>query len=287
MQTSAEIGELATALSKARALFTAAVKDRSAIIPGKGGKPGFEYKYADLPMVLQSCMEHLNANGLTVVQGTAPHDAGIEITSRLLHSSGQWLENSVVMPVAGTWRDGSMDGPPNAQSVASAITFGRRYGLTALLGIAADDDDDGAAASGHDGKGNNHAPSGPRSPANDRTAPTSRSEPSRPAQATPASGNGHSSAWSEFKGAFMADLGRLGLRYIDVAAYLEANRRLRPSAMTGEQAQTLVEWLRGSGEGKVLAWLNTRPTGDKGFDEPGEKYDYAAAEKAALAGDLP
>ena len=39
----------------------------------------------------------------------------------------------------------------DAQSVGSAITYGRRYGLSAILGIASEEDDDGNGASGSSG----------------------------------------------------------------------------------------------------------------------------------------
>ena len=38
---------------------------------------------------------------------------------------------------------------PTAQALGSAVTYAKRYALTALLGIAADEDDDGNAASGN------------------------------------------------------------------------------------------------------------------------------------------
>ena len=61
----------------------------------------------------------------------------ITIFSRIWHvQTGEWIESELVMPLAQS----------SAQGAGSASTYGRRYTLSALLGIVADDDDDGNAA---------------------------------------------------------------------------------------------------------------------------------------------
>ncbi len=62
---------------------------------------------------------------------------GVCITTQLVHASGEWVRDRCVYPVAQR----------TSQGIGSAITYGRRYSLAALLGIAADEDDDGNAAS--------------------------------------------------------------------------------------------------------------------------------------------
>jgi hypothetical protein len=64
---------------------------------------------------------------------------GVILETVLLHLSGEWISGEMFLPLA--------KGDP--QGVGSAITYGRRYGLMAILGMVADDDDDGNAASGH------------------------------------------------------------------------------------------------------------------------------------------
>jgi hypothetical protein len=49
----------------------------------------------------------------------------------LLHESGQWIKSKLKMPVEKV----------TAQSIGSTITYGRRYGLSAITGIAQYDDD--------------------------------------------------------------------------------------------------------------------------------------------------
>jgi hypothetical protein len=66
------------------------------------------------------------------------------VTTRLMHSSGQWVEASGRMK--------PMKNDP--QGVGSAITYARRYGLQAIAGIPAEDDDGNAATRGN---ANGHA----------------------------------------------------------------------------------------------------------------------------------
>jgi hypothetical protein len=129
MQTSEQINELAAALAKAQGQIQGAVKDST--------NPAFKSRYADLASVWDACRMALSANGLAVVQGPALADRGVSVTTRLLHSSGQWAESTLILP---------MD-KATAQGAGSAITYARRYALAAMVGVAPDDDDDGNAAS--------------------------------------------------------------------------------------------------------------------------------------------
>ena len=130
MDMSTEIGDLAAALAKAQAAIKPAVKDST--------NPHFKSRYADLGAVWEACRVALTSNGLSVVQ--LPNDAGegrIGLTCLLMHSSGQWMRETFSTRLQ----------QDNAQGVGSALTYLRRYGLAALVGIVADDDDDGNAAS--------------------------------------------------------------------------------------------------------------------------------------------
>ena len=53
------------------------------------------------------------------------------VTTTLMHSSGQWIRSKVKLPLA----------KKDAQGVGAAITYGRRYGLSGIVGIAQYDDD--------------------------------------------------------------------------------------------------------------------------------------------------
>ena len=127
---SEQIDKIAPALLKAQRALRAVHKTAT--------NPHFKSKYVPLDEVMDAAKEALNANGITIMQATGDEDAaGFNLLTRFQHESGQWIEGRVRMP---------MDkGTP--QGAGSAITYGRRYGLSALLGIVADEDDDGNAAS--------------------------------------------------------------------------------------------------------------------------------------------
>lgn len=101
----------------------------------------YTYSYMSLGSIMRAIREPLALAGLAVVQAPAI-EAGqggnrVSVTTRIIHRTGQWIEASVSIAI------GSNAG---AQVVGSAITYARRYGVTALLGIASGDDDDGAGA---------------------------------------------------------------------------------------------------------------------------------------------
>ena len=128
MLTSPEIDLLAAALAKAQAIMGGALKDST--------NPFFKSKYADLESVWQACRKTLTDNGLSVVQGSGFRaECGTFITTRLLHSSGQWIEGE--LPVVAK--------EPTPQGMGSAITYARRYALAAMVGVYQTDDDAEAA----------------------------------------------------------------------------------------------------------------------------------------------
>jgi hypothetical protein len=130
---SENINELMAALAKAQGKIISAKKDKQ--------NPFFKSSYADLSSVWDACRQALSENGLAIVQTTQYIDSKIEIVTTLGHSSGQWIESC--MPLITTKMD--------PQSIGSALTYYRRYALSAMVGVAAsEEDDDGNSASGRD-----------------------------------------------------------------------------------------------------------------------------------------
>lgn len=134
MNRSENIAELATALAKAQAVMAHAVKDHTAKLE-KDGRRLYEYRYATLAGVLDVCREPLSANGLSIIQTVTQGDGRVTVTTMLLHASGQYVTGDTSVPLVES----------KAQAVGSAISYARRYGLTALVGVATDDDDAGEA----------------------------------------------------------------------------------------------------------------------------------------------
>lgn len=160
MRTSTQINELAASLSKAQGEFPPIVNAQVAEIEMKNGGT-YVYTYADLSDVLKAVRPVLAANSLAIMQFQEYEDVrGSDhldwLRTRLLHSSGQWIETVVALEVDRKDAKGVM-GAIDPQAMGSAITYARRYCLSAMLGIATEDDDDGAAAKNRtrrSGKGN-------------------------------------------------------------------------------------------------------------------------------------
>lgn len=92
--------------------------------------------YADLAAVVEVVQPVLAKHDLGFVQFPCDSDRGVAVTTRLFHTSGEWMESTVSMPSGGN----------GAQGVGSALTYCRRYSLMAVLGLAAEDDDGKAAS---------------------------------------------------------------------------------------------------------------------------------------------
>ncbi len=120
MNKSDSISKLASALVKAQAEIKHSIKDAS--------NPFFKSKYADLTSVIDSVKPALLKQGITVLQIVTGE--GVETT--LLHESGEYISGATPIITA------KQNDP---QALGSAITYSRRYGLQAMVGLGAVDDD--------------------------------------------------------------------------------------------------------------------------------------------------
>jgi hypothetical protein len=120
---SENINELLSALAKAQGKIQPASKDKS--------NPFFKSKYADLSSVWDACRDSLSENGLSVIQLPQTKEEGLFLTSILGHSSGQWIKSELLIPLSKN----------DPQTIGSALTYFRRYSLSALVGVAPEDDD--------------------------------------------------------------------------------------------------------------------------------------------------
>ena len=126
MQKSDSIKEIAAAL------ITFHVKVEK--IPKDSNNPFFKSKYASLSAILDAIIDPLNESGLAFCQFPSGEHG---LTTLLMHTSGEWISSEYTMRP-------TKDDP---QGTGSAITYQRRYALSAILGLNIDDDDDGNEAS--------------------------------------------------------------------------------------------------------------------------------------------
>ena len=116
------IGQLVEALAKAQGEMKGAAKDAT--------NPHFRSKYPTLASVCDAC-DPLAKHGIAYLQPTRADGVHVTVTTMLAHSSGEWIAQDLTLTA----------GSATPQAVGSAITYGRRYGLAAMVGIAPEDDD--------------------------------------------------------------------------------------------------------------------------------------------------
>lgn len=117
----------------------------AAIIKVQGGisgvhknakNPHFRSSYATLENVIDTARPALQEAGIAFVQAPGQViDGSVEVTTMLVHTSGEWMRSTLHVPL----------GKRDPQGVGSAITYGCRYSLMAMLGLPPTDDDGEAA----------------------------------------------------------------------------------------------------------------------------------------------
>ena len=108
-------------------------KDSSGQIAGRR-----DYKYLSLDKLMAEVLPLLNKHGLVWMTHPTKETGEPSLRYTLIHPASGEREGDI-LPL--------MLDKANSQGLGSAITYARRYALTAVLGIVPDEDDDGAAAS--------------------------------------------------------------------------------------------------------------------------------------------
>lgn len=135
MKYSAETNLIAKALIAVQKKIEPVVKDST--------NPHFKNNYASLDSLTEYVRPILAEEGLALLQGAEAYDMVpgastlfVDVATTLMHESGQYVESVIRMPLDKA----------NPQGAGSAMTYGRRYGLAALLAISTEEDDDAEAA---------------------------------------------------------------------------------------------------------------------------------------------
>lgn len=127
MKSSESIQNLSKALVAAQGQMGGAVKGAN--------NPFFKSSYADLTSVIKAIKEPFAKEGLSYTQFPINSDNRVGVVTRLMHLSGEWLEQEYTLPLV----------KQDPQSAGSAITYARRYALQSIAGIPTADDDAEAA----------------------------------------------------------------------------------------------------------------------------------------------
>ncbi len=137
---SESIKEITAALAKAQIVFLPIKKtEKVDYATDKGRK---KYNYAPLVEVIEATKKGLSDNGLAVTQSTYIQGESIILETLLSHSSGEWFSGELYV--------GRKDQSP--QSEGSALTYKRRYGMSAILCVSSEEDDDAQGVEGKDKK---------------------------------------------------------------------------------------------------------------------------------------
>ena len=128
---SSEITELAEAMILVQQTLSPALKDAENTFTNS--------RYATLHSVMNACREALLEHGIWLTQYPVSVEANqLGLVTKIVHAeTGQWQASLLTMPL-----------PKNdPQGYGSAMTYARRYGLAALIGIVTENDDDGEMTS--------------------------------------------------------------------------------------------------------------------------------------------
>lgn len=130
MQTSEQIDALIAALAAARPHYTEIPKNRTVTV--RSDKGSYEFSYGTLDKILEATCPALAQQGIVPVFGTEYGPGGeLWVLTRIYHISGQWMETTLNL--------GRAD---RTQDIGSRLSYGKRYGISALLAVQADDDND-------------------------------------------------------------------------------------------------------------------------------------------------
>jgi uncharacterized membrane protein YgcG len=110
--------------------------------------PHFRSKYADLSAVRDAVIPIFTKHGLAIIHcPTVDVDIGFHLETRLIHISGEEM----------VWRFPLPGDVSKMQVIGSAISYARRYTLSAIAAVASEEDDDGNAAQGSNGGGSSNS----------------------------------------------------------------------------------------------------------------------------------
>lgn len=119
-------------------ILPALVKAQSEITNLYPSSKGYGYNYVPLEKIIDMLKEVLPKYGLSWIQlpCTVEKDNCTGLTTRIIHESGEWIEESAVFPLT------DMKNVNKSQACGAAITYARRYALCAAFNITGDEDVD-------------------------------------------------------------------------------------------------------------------------------------------------
>jgi hypothetical protein len=124
--------------TKLNAALVSAIAELRSVTKDKVN-PHFKSKFASLDAITEAARPILAKHGLAITQ-MPEYDSNSQtagVVTRVIHSSGESSESKLLLPVKSN----------DPMACGSAISYSRRYSISAVLMICADEDDDGVSAS--------------------------------------------------------------------------------------------------------------------------------------------
>lgn len=118
-------------------IFKAQIEMQSELKNIAKDSKGYGYNYTSLEKLIEFARPFLAKYKLGYIQtNTTLEDGSVGVTTRLIHESGEWVEDTLTAPLTKLAKMNEY------QVAGSLITYFRRYSLASMLGIASDEDID-------------------------------------------------------------------------------------------------------------------------------------------------
>ncbi len=131
--TTTKHDSIAAALAAFQEEVPSIPKGRTAKIQSTKGS--YSYKYADLEDIIKAIRPILAKHDLAITQNALSDNGNVGVSTTIHHGAETIESGALLLPAGGT-----------PQSAGSALTYARRYSLSAALSIATNEDDDAAGA---------------------------------------------------------------------------------------------------------------------------------------------
>jgi hypothetical protein len=196
-----------------------------------GGTFNLQYSYAPLDVIVDEIRRVFPKHGISYSQAVSGDQKEVTCVTVLTHSSGEWMETKPLS--AQPTQEG-------VQGMGSAISYLRRYQLSAAVGIAsADEDDDGNASMGQ------AATIKDKSAARKQEVRDTRPQQAAPKPAPKPAATDNSMSTPEQQQTIITLCKKAGLHKEDLDRYLqEGYRKTRTRELTSAEADSLIDYIK-------------------------------------------
>lgn len=106
-------------------------------------KKGYGYNYTDFDTIVSYIRPLMKKHNFAFTQCLQALEGKNGIMTMLIHSSGETLSGFCLLPEVKVVSKDGKSKLNEAQELGASITYMKRYGLSAILGISTDEDTDG------------------------------------------------------------------------------------------------------------------------------------------------